>query len=102
MTKDSEKMLCVMYKEYLIRVKHGVSKYESRNFKPEFFLTDSAFTNWHAEDISMAKSELTHSSLLKSNILGDIRFTDEGITHMENRFKNGIIELTDFIAKLIP
>lgn len=100
MTKDADTMICCLYKEYLERVKIGSPKKDSRKFKPEYFSSNLPFSNWHSSDIDMTKSELVRLSYLKADIIGNISFTDDGISYMENRFKNNLKELCECISKL--
>lgn len=100
MTKDADKMLCCLYKEYLERVKVGSSKRDARKFTSEYFSENLPFADWHPDDVSMVRSELSRNKYLKANIIGGVEFTEDGISYMENRFKNNLKELTDFISKL--
>lgn len=46
--------------------------------------------------------ELARSGLIKIYIGGNFDLTDNGIVYMENRFVNGLKDVTDFITKFIP
>lgn len=100
MTKDADKMLCCLYKEYLERVKVGSSKRDARKFTSEYFSENQPFADWHPDDVAMVRSELSRYKYLKANIIGGVEFTEIGISYMENRFKNNLKELTDFISKI--
>lgn len=102
LTKDADKMLCCLYKEYLQRIKLGNSKTSSRDFYADYTKTDKFLSTWHEDDIATVRNELGRKHFLKVNILGDFTLTDDAITYMENRFKNNLSELTDFISKFIP
>ena len=47
-------------------------------------------------------TELKNNDFIKLYIEGSFILTSNAIIYMENRFKNGLVELTDFIAKFIP
>jgi hypothetical protein len=102
MTKDSEKVLCYIYRDYLNKIKKGQSKTSARKFSSEFSSSCNSLTKWHPDDIDTAINELDHLGYLRTNILGEFQLTDDAVTHMENRFKNRIVEITDYISKFIP
>lgn len=102
LTRDSDKMLCCLYKEYLGRRKLGNSKRNSRRFTKEYCSNDFILSSWCRSDISDSIMELGQKKYLKVYIGGDFELTDSAIIYMENRFKNNIVELTDFISKFIP
>ena len=94
-TKSANKVLCKLYKEYLSRIKNGISKSNALIF--DSLSLSQLFEN---QDIEFEKSELSKNSLIETWITGDVLLNSETIIYMENRFKNGIIEVTDFLAKL--
>ncbi len=102
LTNDADKMICCLYKEYLVRRKHGISKPNARRFQDECFSSDNILSKWLPADISDTKLELAQKKYLKVYIGGDFEFQDEAVIYMENRFKSGLIEITDFITKFIP
>ncbi|MSS91304.1 hypothetical protein FYJ45_24625 [Eisenbergiella tayi] len=102
MTKDADKMICCIYKEYLQRRKLGNSIAESSLFSSEYFKNDPVLSKWHPDDCTEIARELKKMGFLDIWVSGKFILTSEAITYMENRFKNGIVELTDFISKLIP
>ncbi len=101
LTKDADKMICIIYKQYLNKIKSGMSKTASYQFKDNFYINDKDLSKWHYNDVNTALLELNRKGYIKLNIIGDFNITDQAIIYMENRFKNGFIELTDFIAKFI-
>lgn len=102
LTKDADKMLCCLYKEYLERRKLGNSKRDSKRFSNEYTSSDPILSTWHKSDISDTILELGQKGFLKVYIGGDFDLTDMSIIYMENRFKNNISEISDFISKFIP
>lgn len=101
MTKDADKMLCCLYKEYLTRIKIGNSKTSSREFTAEYVTSDVILSKWHPDDVCTIRNELKRNGYLTVNIIGNFKLTDEAITYMENRFKNNLNELADFISNFI-
>lgn len=102
LTKDADKMLCCLYKEYLERRKLGNPKRSSRRFSDEYPSSDPILSTWHKSDISDTILELGQKGFLKVYIGGDFDLTDSSIIYMENRFKNNLSEISDFISKFIP
>lgn len=96
LTKDTDKVLCSLYKEYLLNIKNNIPKSEALNFTSEHI--DDIFEN---KDIDFELSELKNNSLIETDIIGNALLTSKALIYMENRFKNGIVEVTDFIAKFL-
>lgn len=97
LSKNADKILCILYKEYLSNIKNGISKSEALNFNTEDI--DNIFKN---QDIHFELSELKNKSLIEIWITGDILLNSEAIIYMENRFKSNITEVVDFISNFIP
>ena len=102
LTKDADKMICVIYKTFLQARKNGCSKAEARRFNASALEEFPAFEDWHPRDISDTLLEIGRLGLVRIYIGGDFELSDSGIIYMENRFKNGLLEVTDFISKFIP
>ncbi len=97
LTKSTDKVLCQLYKEYLSRIKNNISKSNALIFD-----TTSISQLFGNQDIDFEISELKKNSLIEAWITGEVLLRSEAIVYMENRFKNGLIEITDFIAKFKP
>lgn len=97
LTKSTDKVLCQLYKEYLSRIKNNISKSNALVFD-----TTSISQLFGNQDIDFEISELQKNSLIEAWITGEVLLRSEAIVYMENRFKNGLIEITDFVAKLKP
>lgn len=100
LTKDADKLICCIYKEYLEKRKSGISKPEAKKFDGNFYKDIKALSNWSSQDISDTLEELKKKEYIARNILGEITLTDESIIYMENRFKDGLKEVMDFISSL--
>lgn len=101
-TKDSEKIICYIYKMYLERRKNGESKAESRRFEIDFYKSDKDLSKWYDSDISDCILELARNGYIKVYIGGDFDILDQTIVYMENRFKNGLSDVLDLISKFVP
>ena len=100
-TKDTSKVLTVIYKMYLERRKNGQSKSSAKNFDLEFYKGISCLSSWSEDDITDSLSELRKANFIKEYISGDFVLQDALIIHMENRFKNGLSEVSKYLADLI-
>ncbi len=100
LTKDADKMLCCLYKEYLQRIKSGNSKNASKLFNIEYTRTDNVLSQWHNDDVLATRNELSKKGLLKAYVSGNFELTDEAVSYMENRFKNGLIDVIKYLADL--
>lgn len=99
LTKDADKALCLIYKEYLIKC-DTLSKSISKEFSNDDL--DNLLCDFNSDDLDDILNELKSAKLIKIYITGDISLETNGIVYMENRFKNGLKEITDFISKFIP
>ena len=100
LSKDAELISCCIYKQYLQRRKSGESKLSSKIFEDDFYRSDSKISSWNPDDIHETIRELRTIGYVKTYIRG-FEVLDPLIIHMENRFKNGFLEVVDFISKFI-
>ena len=101
-TKDADKMACLIYKCYLGKRKNGESKSSAKHFSSDFHSGISELSTWDYDDIAETINELKRAGFIRKYIDGGFVLLDDFIVYMENRFKNGVKEVTDFIAKFIP
>lgn len=90
LTKLADKFLCSTYKTFLERRAQGYSLDRSKQFKNNFEQREPYILDFNIEDVGDILDELKSIGFVNA------------IIYMEKRFKNGLIELTDFIAKFIP
>ena len=102
LTKDADKMICQIYKTFLQLRKDGIPKSQARRYQENYFSANQAFSCWAKSDCNETMLELARSGLIKIYIGGNFDLTDNGIVYMENRFVNGLKDVTDFITKFIP
>ena len=100
LTKDADKLICCIYKEYLEKRKSKVPKLEAKEFEGNFYKDIKALSNWSDPDISETLQELHDKKYVKKDVLGDFILNDDAIIYMENRFKDGLKEVMDFISSL--
>lgn len=102
LTKDTDKFLCEIYAEFLSRRKSGLSKSSAKCFSAPGKLVTEFMQGTLPEDIYDCLEELQKVKFIRRNVTGSFRLEDSAIIYMEQRFKNGFKEVTDFIAKFIP
>lgn len=106
LTKDADKMLCVLYKEYMQRRSNSVPKRDSKFFGDANFIKVTLFNEMSVSDISETARELSKANYVEADFADDeldyLILTDDCIVRMESRFKNGFLEVVDFISKFIP
>ena len=82
LTKDADKVLCVIYKEYLEKRKSGVDKSSAKCFVFDF--PDSKQVKMKHVDISETVCELSRLDMVTLYIDGGYKLTDAAIVYMEN------------------
>ena len=99
LTKDAQKLVALLYKEYLNRRKSGISKADAKEFDLDdiYSLSDEA-----PEDVNETIREIKAVYPLKEDIIGNITLSDKMISYMENRFKKGLVDVLSFLAQFIP
>lgn len=102
MPKEAYFVLCTLYKDYLEKRESGQSKGEAVIFKEPTIIGPVLFPNMLIDDLEEALETLTNYGMIETYISLAGHLTDKGITVMENRFKNNLKAVTDFILKLIP
>lgn len=98
LTKDTDKIFCLVYKEYLNRKKLGFSKDLSVKFEHPEALQLDFLQEFHADDIHSSVRELSQNNMIRKYINDSFKLSDKGIIYMENRFKNGIKEILEYIS----
>ncbi len=102
LTKDADKMICIIYHDFLSRRKNRIPKNEACMFSADYFKSKKSFTNWLDDDLNFTLIELAKAGFVTIYIGGNFDLTSSGIFYMENRFRNGLKELADFISNFIP
>ncbi len=105
LTKDSQKLLAILYKHYLEKRKNGFSKSDANKFGNSHDIHEQLCSEWFFQDVDDTCRELSRVGLLNcfyaDNIAYYVQLTDTAIIYMETRFKNGIIGVAEFIANII-
>lgn len=105
LTKGSEKLICVLYRNYLEKLKSGVPKSKAKLFGSSHTIHQQLCSDWLFEDVDETCRELSRAKLLNcfwaDNIAFQVSLSDSAIIYMENRFKNGLLDVIDFLTKFI-
>lgn len=102
LTRDAEKMICIIYKEYLTRRKNGVPKNQAKQFNDFETWSKDLFPNELTEDVKATSCEMCKAFGIRMYMNCGFILNDAAIIYMENRFKNGISEVLSFLAQFIP
>lgn len=102
LTKDTDKFVCVIYKRYLELRKFGADKSAAGHFPQIQELRALLFPNTSVSDLVGCISEAGKAFNMYVFIDGSFDLNDEIILYMENRFKNGLLEVVSFLAQFIP
>lgn len=100
LSRDADKAICTIYKEYLSRRNNGVPKFQARRF--------SDFEEWHSilltelsdDDAKETIAELARAGLAQMHLGGGFALNDEAIIYMEQRFPNGASQVLEWLAKI--
>lgn len=104
LTNNSKKLLCLLYKEFLERKKHSVSYALATQFQDYLSIQESFLPDEAPDDVVHILKELDRSGYIKV-IYGDgipekVFLLDKAIFTMENRFKDNISAIVDFVLNL--
>ncbi len=103
-TKDADYLLCVLYKEYKFRRADGLSKQQARFFGDAEDIFNCIFKEWDLEDLEAACGELKETGFINCYYADDtacsIFLSNKAFIYMENRFKNNMESLLDYITKI--
>ena len=100
LTKDADKAICLIYKEYLSKREAGLPKRAAKDFSdrdkwPKSFSSELGFL-----DFLDTLKELKENGFIKMFIGGGFQIEDIGIVYMEQRFPNGIAQVLDWHGKI--
>ena len=104
LTRDAYKLLVLLYKRYLERRSEGVSKSLARRFGNVEDVRCQLLLSDQPDDVLETLRELSRSKMIFC-VYGDdsvvfFDLTDQAIIAMENRFRNGVSDVLDFIGKI--
>ena len=106
LTNGARKTLAILYRAYTEKLKNNCDIFTSSIFGSSVSIQKNLMPNSTPENVDHWCRELHRNGYLNclfaNNIASETLLTDQAIREMENRFRKGAKEVTDFIAKLIP
>lgn len=104
LTKESDYLICILYKSYLQKRKNGTSKFNAKIFGSSEDIRDTLLPKWSYEDVDETCCELSRANLLTCSYADDIVslavLNDNAIIYMENRFANKIDNVLKYMEKI--
>lgn len=104
LTKDSDALICLLYKSYLEGRKNGDSRENSKQFGDIPDIQSTFVPNWLEEDVLDCCFELGNNKLISytsaDNTVMYVELTNLGIIYMESRFENKVNSILDYINKI--
>lgn len=100
LTKNADKVLCLIYKAYLKRIKDGSGIDQAALFEYDFSKKDKAFAKMDESSVRSAIVELGEAGYIRQYTDGGFLLNRSAVAKMENRFKNGFKELMEFIGNI--
>ena len=105
LTKDADKMLRALYKEYQKRRNEGMSNLEAKLFCSSSDIHTEILPEWSFSDVDETCGELSSAGLLNCLYGDDVVqmavLTDDAIAYMENRYKNILLSLAGNLKDLL-
>lgn len=103
-TKDSDALICLLYKQYCQQRKNGVPKSSAKMFGSSDEIQKTIAPKWTFDDVDETCRELHRAELIEcfyaDNVVQDCWLSDYGIIYMENRFKDGLNSVLDYLEKI--
>jgi hypothetical protein len=100
LTKDADKLICLIYKDYLERRERGISKSSAKAYAERSDWPKSLTDHFSAEDVRDTLRELKNSGFTRNYWYGGFTLTDQGIAYMENRFPNGVAQILEWMGRI--
>lgn len=106
LTKDSQKLLTLLYKDYLQKREKHIPKSDANYFGSSEHIHKNLLPDELLEDVAETCRELSRANMIAcswaDNHAQNVKISDAGIIYMENRFKNGLYDVVEFLTKFIP
>jgi hypothetical protein len=104
LTKDSDALICLLYKQYCQQRKKKVSKADARFFGSSEDIQKSIAPKWTLEDVDETCRELHRADILVCEYADDVVYeswlSDIGIIYMESRFADGLDSVLSYLEKI--
>lgn len=101
LTKDADKLLGLIYYNYLVRIKDKQPKRQARYYADSDNWPNSFRENFCDEDIRDLLAELKRAGFVKIYLYGAFELEDAGIIFMEKRFPRGLEQVFTWLERLV-
>lgn len=106
LTKDAQKMIFLMCKQYKKKREKGLSKYDAKSFGSAQSIQANFFPDMLLADVKDTLYELEQNNLVKnaygSDTIYSCSISENAIVMIENQSKENFLNVADFISKFIP
>ncbi|PKM71092.1 MAG: hypothetical protein CVU92_10220 [Firmicutes bacterium HGW-Firmicutes-17] len=104
LTKDSDALICLLYKDYCDARSTGTPKDKAKKFGNSRMINDNYVPKWSFQDCLETCRELNRAGLIDC-LYGDgeiiiSSITDQGIIYMEGRFSRNVSSILDHIKTI--
>lgn len=104
LSRESDALICVLYREYLTRRAHGVPISRAGYFRDDSSIRENFLPAWAEDDVNEVCWRLAEKGLLSvqpgDDKANDVTLTDEGIIYMERRFSRKVSLIVSYLEKL--
>ena len=101
LSKKAELLICLIYKEYLQRIKDGVSPDRANYYQNSAVIQEEIASKLTKEETASLCWTLFNNGFLNvgpgDNIANYISLTDAGIAYMEGRFERKLEKISKYI-----
>ena len=101
LTKDADKMICKIYKSYLEKIRDGMQKRFAKDFMRFEKWSKELFPKDNPNDVHETAKEVCRAFDMKIYTNGGFILNDQTIYYMENRFKDGLKGVVDFLLNFV-
>lgn len=104
LTKDSDALICLLYKAYCEKRENGILKSDAKFMGNSATIQASIVPKWTLVDTDETCRELHRAGLLDCDYADDVvcrsLLSDSSIIYMETRFERNVNKLLEYIKKL--
>ncbi|KIP21099.1 hypothetical protein JV16_01593 [Anoxybacillus ayderensis] len=104
LTKDADALICLLYKQYCAKLKDGVPKSQAKMFGSSEDIHQTIAPKWSFENVDETCRELHRAGLIEcrygDDIVWFVQLSDLGVIYMENRFKEGLKSVLEYLNKI--
>ena len=104
-SNDCDALLCVLYREYLVRRSHGLPIDQASYFLDDVSIHENFMPLWSPDDVCTLCWRLVEHGLLFATVGDDkannVTLTEEGLIYMQNRFGSRLENVLAWLDKLL-